>query len=252
MPALDTEEQILAAEHTSEAIAQRLANVSHFSYLGDFVLGAVDGTVTTFAVVAGVAGAGLSSGVAIVLGLANILADGFSMAVGSYLKAKSDHEIVARARETEERHIKHHPEGEREEIRQIFARKGFEGEVLEHVINVITNDRRCWVDTMITEELGLQLEPAAPMKAALTTFVAFFLAGMVPLMPMFFSASMSPNLTFGLSALATAITFCAIGLVKGHIVNRSLFFSALETMVVGGLAAALAYLVGVGLKGLVA
>lgn len=252
MPALDTEDQILAAEHTSEAVAERLAKATDFSYLGDFVLGAIDGTVTTFAVVAGVAGAGLSSSVAVVLGLANIVADGFSMAVGNYLKTKSDHEIVARARETEERHIDQHPDGEREEIRQIFASKGFEGEALEHAVTVITNDKRRWVDTMITEELGLQLEPAAPLKAALTTFVAFFLAGMVPLLPLLFGRYLSPDLIFGISALATAITFCAIGLVKGYVVNRPLAFSAFETLAVGGLAATLAYLVGVWLKDVVA
>lgn len=88
------ESKALREEHTMEAIAARLAAATKHTYLSDFVLGAVDGTVTTFAVVAGVSGAGLSRGVAIVLGLANVLADGFSMAVGNYLKANSDHEVV--------------------------------------------------------------------------------------------------------------------------------------------------------------
>ena len=82
----------LAELHSEEAIAARLAGATRHSYLGDFVLGAVDGAVTTFAIVAGAAGAGLSSGVAIVLGLANVLADGFSMAAGNFLKAKADHQ----------------------------------------------------------------------------------------------------------------------------------------------------------------
>jgi len=249
MPA-DHDFEVLKEDHTMEAISARLAEATKHTYLGDFVLGAVDGTVTTFAVVAGVVGAGLSSGVAIVLGLANVLADGFSMAVGNYLKAKSDHEVVERARQIEERHIDQHPEGEREEIRQIFRSKGFEGNLLERIVSVITEDRKRWIDTMITEELGLQLVPASPIKAAWTTFLAFMVAGLVPLIPLFFSGYMGENKAFTASTIATALTFLAIGLFKGHVVNQPLVRSALETLLVGGCAATLAYLVGLWLKGL--
>lgn len=249
MPA-DQDFEALQEEHTMEAVAARLASATKHTYLGDFVLGAVDGAVTTFAVVAGVAGAGLSSGVAIVLGLANVLADGFSMAVGNYLKAKSDHEVVQRARQIEERHIEQHPEGEREEIRQIFQSKGFEGNLLERIVSVITDDRERWIDTMITEELGLQLEPASPIKAAWTTFIAFMLAGLIPLAPLFITGYIGANTAFTASAIATALTFLGIGLFKGHVVNQPLLRSGLETLLVGGCAASLAYLVGLWLKGL--
>ena len=92
----------LDAEHTPAAIRRRLRSATEHSYLRDFVLGAMDGTVTTFAVVAGVAGAGLPSGVAIVLGIANLLADGFSMAAGNYLSTKTDRQLVDRARRIED------------------------------------------------------------------------------------------------------------------------------------------------------
>ena len=128
----------------------------------------MDGTVTTFAVVAGVAGAGLPRGVAIILGMANLLADGFSMAAGNYLSTKTDRELVDRARRVEEMHVEQVPDGEREEVRQIFAAKGFEGQILDEIVNVITTDRRRWVDTMLTEELGLRLRisqrPARPLR----------------------------------------------------------------------------------------
>ena len=117
------------------------------SYLGDAVLGAIDGTVTTFAVVAGAVGAGFPSMVIIVLGFANLFADGFSMAVSNYLGRKSQRQQVAQTRRWEERHIAEVPEGEREEIAQIFARKGFAGDVLERIVDTITADRRLWVDT---------------------------------------------------------------------------------------------------------
>lgn len=247
----DTDRKAIEEEHTAEAIAGRLqADMAH-SYLGDFVLGAIDGTVTTFAVVSGVAGAGLNTGVAIVLGLANIVADGFSMAVGNYLSTKSRHEIVHRARNREELHIAVHPEGEREEIRQIFQAKGFSGEVLDEIIEVITSDRKRWIDTMITEELGLQLKPSAPIKASLTTFFAFMLAGLVPLAPLFFADTLGSEATFAASAFGTAVTFCLIGLVKGRVIGGSLAYSALETLLIGGCAAGLAYLTGAWLKGFV-
>ena len=204
----------LDEEHTEEAIAERLAAATRHSYLGDFVLGGVDGAVTTFAVVSGVAGAGLPSGVAVVLGCANVLADGFSMAVGNYLSTKSEHDVLELARRTEEWHIERHPEGEREEIRQIFQSKGFEGELLETITDTITEERERWVDTMLTEELGLQLEPPHPLKAATVTFFAFMLAGVMPVLPLFLSPYLSTGQTFAASALATAVTLSVSASLK--------------------------------------
>ena len=223
----------LAAEHTTYAVASRLAAATEHSYVGDFVLGAIDGTVTTFAVICGVTGAGMSAGVAIVLGLVNVLADGFSMAVSNFLRSKADREVVERAREIEEAHIEEVPEGEREEIRQIFAGKGLAGEVLETVVEVITKDRRRWVDTMLTEELGLRLETPSPFKAGLVTFVAFALAGLLPLAPLFFIAQLGETGTFQISALVAGLAFFLVGLAKGREVNRSPILSGLETLLGG-------------------
>lgn len=240
----------LHSEHTKEAIAQRLAAATQHSYLGDFVLGAIDGAVTTFAIVAGVAGAGLSAGVAVVLGIANVLADGFSMAVSNYLKTKSDHDLVAKARRIEEQHIDMIPHGEREEVRQIFKSKGFEGELLEGITDTITQNRKVWVDTMLTDELGLQLELPSPVRAGLSTFTAFLLAGAIPILPMFLSNVMSPRTTFAISAVLTGIVFAGIGLLKGQVTHQPLIRSMLETLVIGGGAASVAYIVGNWLRGL--
>lgn len=238
------EDVALAAMHTPEAIEQRIAATGQHSYLGDFVLGAVDGAVTTFAIVAGAAGAGLSTGVAIVLGLANIAADAFSMAASNYLKSRSDRQIVDRFRRMEEMHIDRMPNAEREEIRQIFAAKGFEGEILEEVVNVITKDRRQWVDTMLTDEWGLQLDPPSPIRSAVATFVSFVLAGIVPLLPLFFAFWLASERLFLASSLLTGATFFGIGVIRGRLSDRNALWTGMETLAIGGIAAALAYIVG--------
>jgi VIT1/CCC1 family predicted Fe2+/Mn2+ transporter len=237
-------DESLEIEHTPGAVRARLLSTSQHSYLGDFVLGAVDGTVTTFAVVSGVAGAGLEQKIALILGLANLVADGFSMAVGNYLSTKADRELVDRARRSEQQHIERVPAGEREEIRQIFAAKGFEGPLLEEIVSVITQDQKRWINTMLTEEFGLRLESPSPVKAAAATFTAFVLAGFVPLFPLLLPGKLPAATIFGASAMSTALAFFLIGAVKGHIVKRSWLLSGLETLGIGSAAAALAYAVG--------
>lgn len=218
------------------------------SHLGDFLLGAIDGCVTTFAVVAGVAGAGLPKSVAVVLGVANLVADGFSMAVGNYQKAKSDSELVEKTRRLEEQHIDEVPEEERQEIREIFAKKGFDGSLLEDIVAVITKDRKRWIDTMIMEEFGLTLESPDPLRSGLTTFAAFVVVGLIPLLPFLLPLPLDLSATFAVSAMATAAAFFVIGWIKGQLRNRSLVLSGLETLFVGGAAAALSYVIGMALR----
>lgn len=239
----------LRAQHTTEAIRRRIGRRPDHSHLGDFVLGAVDGTVTTFAIVAGSAGAGLSAGAALVLGLANVVADGFSMATSNFLKSRADQQIVERARLTEERHVDAIPDGEREEIRQIFAGKGFDGRVLDEVVEVITRDRRRWVDTMLVEEWGLQLDRPSATRAAVVTFWAFALAGLVPLVPLAFAGPVEASRIFAVSAALTGVTFFGIGALRGRFSARSPLRTGLETLLVGGGAAGMAYGIGALLRG---
>jgi len=237
----------LEGEHHPDRIRSRLESEQQHSYLGDAVLGGIDGCVTTFAVVAGAVGAGFPSTVAIVLGTANLLADGFSMAASNYQASRTEQERLIRARRHEERHIDQIPEGEREEVRQIYRRKGFSGEGLEHIVETITADRKLWVDTMITEELGLPLEPAAPLRAGLATFVAFLVVGLVPLLPFLVSGLASGHI-FTASCVMTALAFFAVGSAKGHWLGTSRLRGGLETLAVGAVAAGLAYGVGAWLR----
>jgi VIT1/CCC1 family predicted Fe2+/Mn2+ transporter len=237
----------LEAEHQPEAIAARLSAKRSADYLADSVLGSIDGCVTTFAVVAGSVGGGLPANVAIILGLANLIADGFSMGASNYLGVKSQSDAVEKTRLAEHHHIDEVPEGEREEIRQIFARKGYQGDVLEKIVEVITTDRVRWIETMLTEEHGLHLHGRRPFIAGLTTFLAFVFVGAIPLVPFFFS-SLNPSHMFAFSAALTAIAFTVVGFVKGVVLGQSRARSSLETLLIGGAAAALAYLAGAWLR----
>ncbi len=242
----------LRAMHTSAAIQERLEQGLKHSYLRDFVYGAVDGTVTTFAVVAGVAGAQLSSTIIIILGAANLIADGFSMAVSNFLATRAEHELRQKTRAEEEKHIQTVPEGEREEIRQIFSAKGFKGEDLEKIVQVITSDVKLWVDTMIQEEFGMAIEGSSPVRAALTTFTAFVVIGFVPLFVFVFEKLFPGSIqnTFLVSSAMTGAAFFVVGAAKSRFVGRPWFMSGVETLFVGGCAAALAYGIGIFLRGI--
>jgi VIT1/CCC1 family predicted Fe2+/Mn2+ transporter len=239
----------LKEEHRPERVRERLAARRGESALGDAVLGAVDGIVTTFAVVAGSAGGQFSTSVVIVLGLANLIADGFSMAVSNYLGTASRREEVDKARRDESWQIDHYPQGEYREVREIFARKGFHGATLNRIVEVITQNRDVWIDTMLEGELNLRRVARSPRQAAVVTFIAFVLFGFIPLIPFVFTAFPREYL-FRISAGLSAAAFTALGVWKGLTLHRPPVRSGLQTLLVGSIAAALAYGVGVLLHGL--
>ncbi|MEE8458278.1 MAG: VIT1/CCC1 transporter family protein [Phycisphaerales bacterium] len=243
--------RLLRDTHTDQAIRRRLdAGPSH-SYLRDWIYGAIDGAVTTFAVVCGVAGAGLPDRVIIILGMANLAADGFSMAASNYLGTRAEHQQCDATRQAEEIEVRTIPDREREEIRQIFARKGFEGEHLEHAVAVITSDPRRWVETMLVEEHGITGRAAAPWRAAVVTFIAFVVVGALPLLPYLATAALgtSTDHAFTWSVIMTGIAFFGVGALKTRFVPQSWLRAGLEVLTVGGLAAALAFAAGALLKG---
>ena len=221
----------------------RLQTRGETDVLPDAVLGAIDGCVTTFAVVAGAVGAGLPGTVALILGFANLAADGFSMAVSNFQAKKAQQEALEQARRTEASHIAEVPEGEREEIRQIFRNKGFTGDMLERIVDTITGDRTLWIETMLSEELGLQKKPVNPLRSAAVTFLAFVGVGAVPLLPYFF-ASLDITVKFGASIMLAAAMFYGIGMIKGLVLDRPPLLSGLGTLFTGAAAAGLAFAVG--------
>ena len=238
-----TRNRDLWEEHRPEKIRERIAYRGGESPLGDAVLGGADGIVTTFAVVAGSAGGQLSTDVVIVLGLANLIADGFSMAVSNYLGTRSRQEEVDEAKQDESWQIDNYPLGEYREVREIFARKGFRGATLDRVVDVIIRNRDVWIDTMLEEELNLQRVTESPWRTAAVTFIAFGLFGFIPLIPFVFPAFPREHL-FLVSAGLSAAAFAALGIGKGVMLNRPPVRSGLQTLLIGSVAAALAYAVG--------
>ncbi len=222
------------------------------SYLPEFVYGGIDGSVTTFAVVAGVTGASLSPTIVLILGFANLFADGFSMAVGNYLSTKSRKEYANKIRKSEEHSVLHIPEEEEEEIRQIFKDKGFTGKPLEDAVEIITSNQEIWVDTMMKDEFGIFEDGTSPFKSALVTFVSFNIVGFIPLLAYvlsYFFTSLSEDV-FTLSIVLTSVAFFIVGSVKAAIVDTRWYMSGIETLLIGGVAAVIAYVVGYVLRGL--
>ncbi|NKI30954.1 hypothetical protein HCU67_03300 [Muricauda sp. DJ-13] len=214
-------------------------------YIGEFVYGGIDGCVTTFAVVAGSVGAGLDSAIIIILGFANLLADGFAMSIGAYLSTKSERDNYNKHKQEEYWEVENLPDMEKEEIREIYASKGFEGELLEKVVDVITSDKERWVNTMMKEELEMMEEDRSPFWIGATTYISFITIGLIPLITYVvdYISPINKNL-FVISSILTALGFIIIGGLKTYINQTSILKGILETLILGGIAAAVSYFVG--------
>lgn len=214
-------------------------------YLGEFVYGGIDGSITTFAVVAGAVGAGLDSSVIIILGFANLFADGFAMSIGAYLAAKSEKENFEKHQKIEYWEVDNIPEKEIEEVREIYSEKGFEGELLNKVVEVITADKDRWVDVMMKDELGMIQTDKSPFKIGLITLTSFIFLGFIPLL--IYVADYFMKFGFNLmlvSSLLTLFAFALIGYLKGVVNQTNKLKSVLTTVGMGVCAALVAYFVG--------
>ncbi len=216
-------------------------------FLKDAVYAANDGVITTFAVVAGVVGASLDPIVILVLGFANLFADGISMASGNYLGTKSEKDLYAKERERNRRLLREDKEKYKERISAFLQSKGYTDSGLTGLADLITHNEKFALDFMMHEEIGLvEQEEARPLKGALVTLASFMLAGLVPLVPyIFFTASAN---AFLYASIFTAIALFGIGAARSVFTEKSWFSSGLEMFLVGGLAAVVAYAIGFGVS----
>lgn len=243
-----------AAAHTHEAITSHSEEHAGLGseHLGEMVYGGLDGIITTFAVVSSAAGAELSSGIVLILGLANLLADGFSMATGAYLSTKSEQELYAKEYEREAWEVDNFPEGERMELVEVYEEKGYTKEEAEQLVAIHTKSKERWVNAMMIDELGMQKDDTHPIRNALATFGAFLVAGALPLIVYLvgLATPIAAETAFPISMVLSAVGLFGLGAAKVFFTKQNPIRAGLEMLVVGGLAAAVAYVVGVLLKGL--
>jgi VIT1/CCC1 family predicted Fe2+/Mn2+ transporter len=215
-------------------------------YLSEFVYGGIDGAITTFAVVSGAAGANAEIYYIMIFGFANLIADGFSMSVGNYFSVKAERSQYEQHKAIEYWEVENLREKEVEEIREIYAAKGFKGELLEQVVEVITADKDVWVDTMMKEELEMTKDTKKPVQTAFATFLSFNVIGIIPLLAYVLAIVMDlpeDNL-FLISCVSTGLALMLIGYLKSRVTEKPWIKGVAETLLLGGLAAMLAYYAG--------
>ena len=209
--------------------------------ISDIIIGMSDGLTVPFALAAGLAGAIAQSNVVLVGGLSELAAGGISMGLGGYLAAKSQADTYKAELQRERREIQECPSEEIEEVRQILEGYGLQGDALEGAVRGITSNRSGWALFMMKEELGLeQPDPKQALKSDLFIGGAYVVGGILPLVPYAFGLSVDTALQ--LSIVATCIALLIFGAVKGKFTSVPPLRSALETFLVGSVAACAAYL----------
>ena len=222
-------------------------HIKESSYIRDIVFGFGDGVNTSLGIVAGIGGATIGIDIVILAAMIGMFTGAKAMAVQNYLAVKSQREILESEIEKEEYEIENTPEAEKREIEQIYRAKGFAGEELKMVVNKITSNKQVWLKTMLTEELGLNLEIIGnPVKGAVVMFISFLLGGVLPIIPYFI---VKTGLINNFMALIVAISISLtssfiIGAIKGRLVKKSWVKGGLEMSLLGTGIALLGYGIG--------
>lgn len=201
-------------------------HLTESSGVRDLVFGFGDGINTSLGIAAGVGGADVSSNIIILAALVAMFTGAKAMAVQNYLAVKAQRDLLKSEIAREEWEMEHKPEIERQEIEEIYRAKGFEGKDLEMIVNKITSDKKVWLDTMLTEELKLNVEILGnPLKSALRMFGSFLLGGILPILPFFFAHGYIPLLiAIGIS-LSTSFV---VGAIKSRLAKTSIVKGGLE------------------------
>ncbi len=196
------------------------------SAVRDFVFGFGDGVNTSLGIAAGVGGADASSNIIILAALVAMFTGAKAMAVQNYLAVKSHRELLKSEIDREIWEIDNKPEDERQEIEEIYKAKGFSGKDLEMIVNKITSDKKVWLDTMLNEELNLNLEIAGhPLKSALRMFGSFLVGGILPIIPFFFAEGYAPLfIAIGISLSTSFI----VGAIKSKMAQTSIIKGGIE------------------------
>ena len=210
--------------------------------LRDVILGGQDGLVNMLGIALGVVAASGSTHVLVVTGIAAAITESISMGAVAYTSFGSDRDFYLAEKKREQDEISSRPEEEREEIREIYAAKGFEGQLLDDVVSRITSNRETWVSTMMNEELHLQpVEQQSLLRSAVIVTVATLVGHLVPLIP-FMVATRTPAIVAAIAF--SAVTLFAVGVYSAKTLVGDWRRSGLQMVAIGLGAAALGFLIG--------
>lgn len=220
-------------------------------YMSPLVYGASDGIITTFSVVAGAMGAHLIPQIILIMGFANLFGDGFSMAMGDYLSQRTRIKYDESERKREEWEVEIDPDSEKEELLDIYRKKGLSDEKAKNLVEILSSNKKLWIDTMMHEELGiLEDKNESPVKSAFVTFFSFVFFGFMPLLTYVF-ANFVPFFaqnTFLIATVLTLLTLFIVGALRSIVTNVNWIKSGLEMFLIGSMSAFAAYIVGFLIK----
>lgn len=218
----------------------------HESRLADIILGGQDGLVNVLGVILGVAAATQDARIVIAAGLAATFAESISMGAVAYTSTLANDDLYLSEREREFRHIHLAPDVEIEEIRDIYRSKGFEGETLEKIVEVITSNPEVWVNVMMSEELRLTPpEKTNALRSAIIVGLSALAGSIIPLFPFFF---WDVSLSIWISIVIAAVTLFVVGVYKARVTVGKPLRSGLQMAVIGTISALAGYLVGLIFK----
>lgn len=206
----------------------------------DIVIGMSDGLTVPFALAAGLSGTAVSTGIVVIAGLAEIAAGSIAMGLGGYLAARSDAEHYYTERAREEREVEQMPEAETAEVRGILASYGVPPRESAPIVEALRRRKERWIDFMMRFELGLETpDPRRALTSAITIALSYVAGGFIPLSPYFILPTTATALYY--SVAVTLIALAIFGYVKGRFTGTRPFRSALQTVLIGGLAAGAAF-----------
>ncbi|CAD8163550.1 unnamed protein product [Paramecium pentaurelia] len=224
------------------------------NYLRSSVFGGMDGMMTTFSVVTAVIGGNFGVQAVLALGVANMIGDGLSMALGDYLSTKSEQQFFKQEREREKWEVENNLEGEKKEMVELYKKKGMEQEDAEKIMNIISRHKDAFIDIMMLEELELGGAEENPLMNALVTFIAFILFGLVPIIPFIVAAIAgltdgTTDTLFYISIAMTILFLIILGVSKSFFSYATWWRCAAETLFVGACTASSSYLIGMAFEG---
>jgi len=232
-------EELLIDEHVPEKEEHR----SFRNYMRDVTLGANDGLVSVFALVLGVAGSGFLPREVLLAGIAAAVAGAISMAIGEYLSTKSQEEVYNSERAVEMDHIQNHREHEIEELYEFYEAKGFEGEILDTIVETIAADDQILLDEMMMAEFGvIEEQRRSPITATLVVGIAFFIGSIPPVLPFFFVSKTINGII--ISSIASIIGLYGVGAVKAFYARSKPLRAGVENLLLGAAGAAVTYGIG--------